>query len=244
MKFGSPIRTVFQFVARILPICILPACNSKVHIDHTELLYATIRQNGQSPPNWMLLAVGGLAYARPSLNVVACDSVEHFKDYNQNEDASTSGCSVLDSGRHFIMRGILPQGRLKYIVEIDDVKENKHVGFVGADDLSPFIPNGTELVVMNVSNGTDSNASETTPNLLDRNGNEISELLDHTKVRVRGIIPGNSKTIETLIAVTVTSGALRGQHGYISMYDAENDTGDNTLESFLGAAESQEQPSQ
>jgi hypothetical protein len=210
------------------------------------LLNAIDRDLGQAPPDWLLLSVGGLAYANPARHVVACDSFEHYRQYNESGDEGTSGCKVVPGGALLAIEKLLPQEAHRYIVVVNDAKSLKSAGYLGAGDLSPEIPRDVELVVMNTADGTDQDASETVPELVDQKGQKIGKLLDHTMVRVRQMFPGRPITY---IAVTVLSGELQNHEGYIDLDDLNALTGDDQLDGYLGstndilpAATSSQQP--
>lgn len=221
-------------LAAMFACIVLAACgSSRSSVDDTLLLDAEIRDVGQEPPNWMLLTVGNVAYANPLTDTIACGSVETFKKYNETKDDTLATCHKVDSKVWLVIRSIIPQGKDQYVVGVSTSEQGATIQYMGAGELSPNIPNDTELVVMNVSNGSSSDPNDTIPELVDQKELRIGTMLDHTRVRVRGLFPDLPTTY---VAVTVLSGDLKGRDGYVDLDDLNSTTGDDDLAAFLGSA--------
>lgn len=228
MKWGTML-TLATMVA-------LTSCGpSKSSLDSTELLEAQIRDIGQDPPAWMLLAPGNLAYVHSLSGGVTCSNLAAFARYSESKDDTTAGCQKTEDDAWVRIHTIISVSKFKYIVAIATPDSKRTIGYIGAADLSPNIPAGTEAVVMNVANGTSHDPSQTTPELSDAHGNIIVELLDHTRVRVQQVFPDS---VTTKVSVTVVSGEFRGRVGYVDIDDLNAITGDDDLTVYLGVERS------
>ncbi|HTW83677.1 MAG TPA: hypothetical protein VMD91_06410 [Candidatus Sulfotelmatobacter sp.] len=210
----------------------LTGCGSSEPTDHTWLYAADSRDLGQDPPNWLVLAPGGWAYPNPLHDVIACDSEAAFQQYNESDDDATAGCRKTKPGSLLEIQRVDAQGKQKYILAVSTGGKNSALQYVGAQDLSPYIPADTELVVMDISHGSD-DQRDTTPELVDQRENTIGTMQDHTRVRVRQVFPDSPTTY---VAVTVLSGPLKGRDGYANLLDLNATTGDDDLTQFVGSS--------
>lgn len=217
-------------------LAIAAACSPGKPTNHALLLGESIRQIGQPAPKWLILQVGGYAYTPVFSDGIACLSENAFEQYNKSGDKLTPGCAKVEGWLQ--IRRVIPQDKNEYIVAVATSQNKSSLQYIGAGDLRPYIPQGTHLVVTQLQiNSNGSEDANVAPELLDKpdfgTGKVIGKLLDHTllqsdgNVYTAGVIP--------FLDVTVLTGELKAQTGYIAITDVTATTGDDIDSGYVGA---------
>jgi hypothetical protein len=180
----------------------------------------------------MILTTGKIAYAQWFSSLVACSTKDAYEQYNNSDKDMPKECQKIDPDQLLYIQHVISKGDHRYIVEVATENSKGLTEYVGAGDISPYIPPNTKLIINDRM--TDDYPEISLPELMNQQGQAIGTVLGHTLVKVSSILPWlNPNLGAAYIPITVLSGNLTNKNGYIEVDYLEAITGDDNLSEFL-----------